>query len=69
MLCLMMDVQASSTYDTPLVSLEKHTETCILPTVCSPEVTFNILTVSVEFSYNSEQNMMLTCCSFKSAIF
>ena len=60
---------ASSTDDTPFLSLEKHSKTCILPTVCCPEATFNILIISVESSYSSEKNVMLTCCSSKSAIF
>ena len=38
---------ASSAEVTQLLNLENQSKTCVLPTVCSPEGTFNVSEVSV----------------------
>jgi len=48
---------------TPLLKMGNHPKTCVLPVVCSPESTFNILEVHHFFPH------FKTCCSLKSAIF
>ena len=60
---------ASSAEVTLLLNLENQSKTCVLPTVCSPEGTFNVLEVSVVRLQSLKRNLKQTCCSLQSVIF
>jgi hypothetical protein len=60
---------ATLTKITSLLNLENQAKSCVLAIFCSLKHTSNILKLSTVFFPSLEQNLMWTCCSFKSATF
>jgi hypothetical protein len=63
------ELSTSSAAVTPLLSLEKHSQTCVILIVGSPKHTFNISNASVVFFPSLKQNLIQALYSFKSDIF